>query len=147
LFVTEEVESTTTFEGGKVKRDVKIVFKNPYPHSDCNLERSSLCLNATLRNWIRFYVPEGSELVDFKGSETKVLTYKELNKTVFEGFMKVNPEGKAEVNISYTLPSSITEENYKLLIQKQPGVSEQKLKVEIDNKKKYDGVFDTDKEL
>lgn len=147
LFVTEEIESETSFKDGKVQRDVKITFKNPYPHSDCNLERSSLCLNATLRNWIRFYVPEGSELVDFKGSETKVLTYEELNKTVFEGFMKVNPEGKAEVNISYTLPSSITEKDYKLLIQKQPGVSEQELKVDIDGKVKYDGLFDTDKEF
>jgi hypothetical protein len=144
LFVTEEIESRTTFKGGTVEREVKIVFKNPYPHSDCNLERSSLCLNATLRNWIRFYVPKGSELGDFKGSETDVLTYDDLGKTVFEGFMRVNPEGRAEVTITYTLPDTITKDNYKLLVQKQGGVSEQEIEIVVDGKKKYDGPFNVD---
>jgi hypothetical protein len=144
LFVTEEIKSKTTFKGGKVEREVKIVFKNPYPHSDCNLERSSLCLNATLRNWIRFYVPKGSELGDFKGSETDVLTYDDLGKTVFEGFMRVNPEGRAEVTVTYTLPDTITKDNYKLLVQKQGGVSEQEIEIVVDGKKKYDGPFNVD---
>lgn len=147
LFVTEDIESKTTFEGGKVKREVTIVFKNPYEHSDCNLERSSLCLNATLRNWIRFYVPKGAKLESFKGSETESLTYDELGKTVFEGFMKVNPKGRAQVTISYTLPSSIKENDYNLLIQKQAGVSEQTLKVTVDGKKKFDGDFDVDQTI
>ncbi len=147
LFVTEQIESTTTFNNGEIEREVRIVFKNPYPHSDCNLERSSLCLNATLRNWMRFYVPEGSKLKEFKGSETEVETYKELNKTVFEGFLRVNPEGRAEAVVTYTLPDSISEDKYKLLIQKQPGVTEQELTVEVDGKKKYDGAFETDKEF
>ena len=38
-------------------------------------------------------------------------------------------------------------EDYKLLIQKQPGTENQTLTVFIDNKKVYDGVFDTDKEI
>lgn len=144
LFVTEEIESTTTFEGGKAKREVRIVFKNPYPHSDCNLERGGLCLNATLRNWIRFYVPKGAELDKFVGSKTEVLTYDDLGKTVFEGFMEVNPQGRAEVVITYTLPDSIKKDDYKLMIQKQGGVSQQKLKVVVDKKKKYDGPFNVD---
>lgn len=144
LFVSEEIESTTTFEGGKVKREVRIVFKNPYAHSDCNLERGGLCLNATLRNWIRFYVPKGAELDTFNGSKTEVLTYDDLGKTVFEGFMEVNPKGRAEVVITYTLPDTINKDNYKLLIQKQGGVSQQKIKVVVDKKKKYDGQFNVD---
>ncbi|HRN69702.1 MAG TPA: DUF4012 domain-containing protein [Candidatus Woesebacteria bacterium] len=147
MFIDEEITSETTFENGKAKRTVKIVFKNPYEHSDCNLERGGLCLNATLRNWIRFYVPEGSELVEFKGSQTKTLTYDELGKTVFEGFMTVNPKGQAEVSIEYTLPSSITEKNYKLLIQKQPGVEDQTLDVTVEGKNMFEGPFNTDKEI
>lgn len=147
LFVTEEIESETVFANGQVERTVKIVFKNPYPHSDCNLERSSLCLNATLRNWIRFYVPKGSELTNFEGSRTEVLTYNDLEKTVFEGFMTVEPEGRAEVTITYTLPETINEDNYKLLIQKQGGVDEQQLKVTVDGKKKFDGAFRIDQEI
>ena len=57
-------------------REVSVEFRNPYPHSDCNLERGGLCLNATLRNWIRFYVPKGSELISFAGSKKKIQTKK-----------------------------------------------------------------------
>ena len=147
LFIEENVISETTFESGEVKRVVTMKFKNPHEHSDCNLERCGLCLNATLRNWIRFYVPEGSKLVKFTGSQTKTLTYDELGKTVFEGFMTVNPKGSATVTIEYTLPSSITEKDYTILLQKQPGVEKQDLTVEVDGKELYDGKFDTDKEL
>lgn len=147
MFIDEEITSETKFEGGKATRIVSIKFRNPYEHSDCNLERGGLCLNATLRNWIRFYVPEGSELVDFKGSQTKTLTYDELGKTVFEGFMTVNPKGQATVTVEYTLPDTIKENGYKLLLQKQPGVENQELTVEVDGAKKFEGKFNTDKEI
>ena len=144
MFIDEEVSSETSFEGDTVKRTVSIKFKNPHPHSDCNLERGGLCLNATLRNWIRFYVPEGSELVSFKGSKTKTLTYDELGKTVYEGFMTVDPKGVAEVTIEYTLPSSITKDNYQLYVQKQPGVENQELTVEVGGKELFTGPFRVD---
>lgn len=140
LFVSEAVTSKTkTNSTGGIEREVKIAFRNPYPHSDCNLERGGLCLNATLRNWIRVYVPEGSKLVKFKGSETKVNTYKDLGKTVFEGFLRVNPLGKADVTVSYTLPPEISAGNYKLIVQKQPGADMQTLQVEVDNKTLFKG--------
>jgi hypothetical protein len=147
LFVTKTLISKTTYENGKVNREVTVEFRNPYPHSDCNLERGGLCLNATLRNWVRFYVPQGSQLVDFKGSEKKTLTYDDLGKTVFEGFLTVSPLGKAMVTVKYTLPDTINKSNYKILIQKQPGEQTEKLQVDIDGKKVYDGALDKDKEL
>lgn len=145
LFVSEAIESTTTFDGG-VKRNVKIEYRNPYPHSDCSLERGGLCLNATLRNWIRVYVPQGSKLIEFKGV-SKQSTYDELGKTVFEGFLTVDPMGKAEASVQYTLPSAMTKDNYSLLLQKQAGTDGQKLKVQVDGSTKYDGVFSVDKEI
>ncbi len=147
MFIDEEVTSETTFEGDTVKRTVTIKFKNPHPHSDCNLERGGLCLNATLRNWIRFYVPEGSKLVSFKGSKTKTLTYDELGKTVYEGFMTVDPKGVAEVTVEYTLPSSITKDNYHLYVQKQAGVENQELTVEVGGKELFNGPFKVDTEV
>jgi len=144
LFINEKIISETSFDKGKISRKVKIEFKNPYPHSDCSLKRETLCLNATLRNWIRFYVPKGSQLVSFEGSQTKTLTYEELGKTVFEGFMTVSPQGKAEVVIEYTLPDSITSENYQLLIQKQAMTDKQDLEVIIDGEKKYSEKFKVD---
>ncbi len=147
MFIDEELISETSFAGGNITRTVSMKFKNPHKASDCNLERGGLCLNATLRNWIRFYVPEGSKLVSFKGSKTKTLTYDELGKTVFEGFMTVDPEGFAEVTIEYTLPSSITKDDYSLYVQKQPGIENQELTVKIDGKQKFKEPFTVDEKV
>lgn len=142
LFVRESISSKTTKNAnGEIEREVTIEFRNPYPHSDCNLERGGLCINAILRNWIRIYVPEGSKLREFKGSEKKVLEYSDLGKTVFEGFLQVNPEGVARVNVTYILPKSLEDKAGVLLIQRQPGTADQKLKVEINGKKAYDGML------
>jgi len=148
LFVTESITSSTkTNDNGKITRNVNIEFRNPFPHSDCSLERGGLCLNATLRNWIRFYVPKGSKLVNFKGSEKEVKVYDELGKTVFEGFLQVVPLGKAEVTIQYALPSSVDGKDYHLLIQKQPGTDGQKIEVKVDGKTVLKDILDVDKEV
>lgn len=147
LFISESITSKTkTNDNGKVTREVTIDFRNPYPHSDCNLERGGLCLNATLRDWIRFYVPKGSSLIAFKGSEKKVQTYDELGKTVFEGYLEVPTQGKATATIQYSVPSELGR-NYRLLIEKQPGTDDQKLKVEVDGRTAYNGILDVDKEV
>lgn len=147
LFVTKELTSETKKADGKIERTVTMVYRNPYPHSDCNLERGGLCLNAILRNWVRVYVPQGSKLVNFKGSETQVKTYDELNKTVFEGFLRVNPLGKSEIVVTYTLPESIDSNNYNLYVQKQSGESKEKLEVRVGGKKVYDNGFEKDQEI
>ncbi len=147
MFVTESIESKTNFQGGKTTRQVSIEYKNPYPHSDCNLERGGLCLNAILRNWVRVYVPKGSKLINFKGSEMKVNTYDELGKTVFEGFLQISPEGRAQIIVEYTLPAEIKSSNYSLLIQKQPGTYDQGLKVQVDNRTVFQGILDVDREI
>lgn len=147
LYVTTQVNSTTKFNGSSVQREVTIEYRNPYPASDCNLERGGLCLNATLRDWLRIYVPKGSTLVNFKGSARPVLTYDELGKTVYEGFLTVDSLGTAKVTVTYTLPASITSSNYDLMIQKQSGEQMQKLQAIIDGKKKFDGEFRTDLDL
>lgn len=141
MFISESIESKTNGSS----REVSINFKNPYPASDCNLERGGLCLNAILRNWIRFYVPQGSKLISFDGSSKKVQTYDELGKTVFEGFLGVPTQGQATVTVKYTLPASVDTNNYSLLVQKQAGVEEQKLKVSLNNKSLFDGVLRMDK--
>jgi hypothetical protein len=149
LFVSHSVVSETDIDRqGKTIRKLTIQYKNPYPHSDCNLEKGELCLNATLRNWLRIYVPAGSKLISFQGSETKVKTYESLNKTVFEGFLRVNPLGKSEVVVEYDLPYKITsEKDYKLLIQKQPGTDGHLYKILINGKKKEEFKLKTDKEI
>jgi hypothetical protein len=148
MFVTHSIISKTKLnDNGKITREVTVEYRNPHPHSDCNLERGGLCLNATLRDWIRVYVPKGSRLTTFKGSQKKVQTYDDLGKTVFEGYLEVPTEGKAQVFISYTLPSSIDAKDYQLLVEKQPGTYNHKLKVDIDGRNLYNGILDVDKEI
>ncbi len=148
MYVSESITSKVTGESnGLLQKEVTVEFKNPYPHSNCsrNQERV-LCLNATLRNWIRIYVPAGSKLIEFKGSSKTVQTYDELGKTVFEGFLEVPTEGMAKVIVTYSLPSKVNGD-YKLYIQKQPGVLSQKLTVVNKGKTIYNGTLVKDMEI
>ena len=142
------MSNTNIKSDGSVERTLKIEYKNPHPHSDCNLERGGLCLNATLRNWVRVYVPKGSKLVSFQGSEKKVNTYDDLSKTVYEGFVSVQPMGKSTLFITYTLPFKVAnEKDYTLLIQKQPGTQGHDYVIQINEKEKDTFKLITDKEF
>jgi hypothetical protein len=143
--VTEE-SKTKTNDNGKITRELTVTYRNPYPHSNCSLD-GGLCLNATLRNWVRVYVPKGSVLISFEGSMKKVQTYDELGKTVFEGYLEVPTQGKAEIIVKYTLPSTIDANKYSLLVEKQPGTENDKAIVKVDGKTLFNGVLDMDKEL
>jgi len=128
MFIEETIEQKITVDNdGTIIREVKVKYQNPVPSSDCNLESGGLCLNGLYRNWFRFYVPQGSTLIEMKGSEVEPLVYEELGKTVFEGFFgdkyPLHPQGGVTlVTIKYKLPfEHKTQDPYRLLIQKQPG--------------------------
>ena len=70
----------------------------------------------------------------------------EYDKTVFEGFFTIRPEGTAKIEIEYTVPLKL-ENIYKLLIQKQPGVKGHVYEIEAFGKKQKAFPLDTDKEL
>lgn len=133
LFVSEEVSQKFEVRDDRsIVKTVTIDYKNPHAPSDCNLERGGLCINAPFRNWLRIYVPKGSKLLDSKGSEVKVITYDELDKTVFEGFLTVRPKGSAQFTISYELPFKLERNSdLPLLIQKQPGTDGFPYKVSV----------------
>lgn len=137
LFVKTSVKQDIQIGGdGTVTETVTISYKNPSPPSNCNLEAGQLCLNGILRNWVRLYVPQGATLVEFKGSEKETVTYDELGKTVFEGFMTVKPQGSAEVSVKYKLPKKAQGSPYKLLIQKQPGTDNPEYSILINGREK-----------
>lgn len=122
LFVKEDITQNIEVQSdGSMVKTVTINYKNSFRPSDCNLERGGLCLNAPFRDFVRFYVPKGSELVGSKGSEVKMTTYEDLGKTVFEGFLTVRPLGSATFTIKYKLPFKSSDGKLPLLIQKQPG--------------------------
>ena len=123
MFVSQTVSQDYKIQSdGSVVKTVIVNYKNPNPPSDCNLERGNLCLNAKLRDWFRIYVPKGSELLSSQGSEVKMISYEELGKTVFEGFLTVRPQGIAKLTVSYKLPFKLaTDSILPYLIQKQGG--------------------------
>lgn len=138
---------------GEVIKTVTIDYKNPEPPSDCNIERGELCLNGLYRDWVRLYVPKGSELIESQGSEIEVKTYEDLGKTVFEAFYgktpttALRPLGKMQLTFKYKLPFKVEKGGeYKLLIQKQPGTYGYEYRVMI-NGQEEEFELKTDKEL
>lgn len=98
------------------------------------------------RSYTRIYVPLGSKIISSNGfmtndrlqngvpADAEVGT--ELDKTVFSGFIAVEPKESGTLEISYSLPQSvyelIKEKNYSLDIQKQAGTSSHQLNVKFD---------------
>ncbi|MBI3384962.1 DUF4012 domain-containing protein [Candidatus Gottesmanbacteria bacterium] len=148
MYVTEKVEQKIEIANdGTVTKTITVDYKNPQPPSDCNLEHGGLCLNGLLRDWIRFYVPKGSQLVESRGSEVKMTTGEDLGKTVFEGFLTVRPLGSSELVIKYQLAQKYSAKEYKLLIQKQPGTDSNDYVVILNGKKLEQFKLISDKEL
>jgi hypothetical protein len=126
MFVSEAVTQDYNLQSdGSIVKTVTVDYKNPYPPSDCNLERGNLCLNAVLRDWVRIYVPQGSQLISNTGSEVKMTTYEDLGKTVFDGFLTVRPQGVAKLTVSYKLPFKLAQSSLlPLMVQKQGGTAD-----------------------
>ncbi len=132
LFTSEAVEQDYAVgSDGTIQKTITVKYKNPYQPSDCNLERGNLCLNGDYRDWVRFYVPKGSTLTDSRGSEVKVTTSTDLDKTVFEGFLTVRPLGAATFTISYKLPFKVSSKTMPLLVQKQGGTDGHEYTVKV----------------
>lgn len=84
-------------------------------------------------SYVRFYVPLGSTIVSRKllGAQ---LTDKAFGKTYFGFFVDAVMGRKLDTEVVYTLPDTITEEGYKLLVQKQSGVGSVPLTVTMKRK-------------
>ena len=147
LFVDKTLSIEYSVNKGEIKKKVIMEYKNPKPHSDCNLERGGLCLNATLRNYQRVLVPKGSVLATSKGSQVKVGTTEDLGKTVFDAFFTVNPQGKATMTYEYTLPFKVSDGTLPFLLQKQPGVDNIPTTISVNGKKVETFDFRTDREF
>ncbi len=125
LFLKQKIKHQIISKDGQVEHKVVVTYTNPSKASNCNLEKGDLCLNAPkYRNWFRFYLPLGSELIKMTGSEIEPVQYEELGKQVFEGFYgdkyPLYAESSTKTSIQYT--SSINPgSDYTLLLQKQPG--------------------------
>lgn len=138
LYATSEVsQEIDVAKDGSVEKTVTITYKNPQRHDGW--------LNSVLPTWVRVYVPKGSELVAAEGLEKKADPYEDLGKTVFAGFFQLRPEGASKVTFKYKLPMKFKNE-YKLLIQKQPGTDKFLYTINL-GKHEEEVLLNTDKEI
>ncbi len=138
LYVTQEVlQEIEVKRDGSVEKTLTITYKNP--------EKYDGWLNSVLPNWIRVYVPKGSELIAIEGLEDKIDPYEDLDKTVFAGLFQLRPEGVSKVTFKYKLPFKVSKE-YNLLIQKQPGTDGPLYTINL-GKYEEEFLLKTDKEI
>ncbi|MBI2066036.1 DUF4012 domain-containing protein [Candidatus Woesebacteria bacterium] len=138
LYVTQEVEQEiTAAKDGTIEKALTITYKNPVKHDGW--------LNSVLPNWVRIYVPKGSELIEFTGVEEKEEPYEQFGKTVFAGFFQLRPEGLVKVTVKYRLPFK-EKEVLALFIQKQPGTDSPLYRIRV-GKRELEEFLKSDKEF
>uniref|UniRef100_A0A831Z0T3 DUF4012 domain-containing protein n=1 Tax=candidate division WWE3 bacterium TaxID=2053526 RepID=A0A831Z0T3_UNCKA len=143
LYMQEEVEqSLQRIENGIWRKTVKIKYYNPVPYD--------AWLSGNYRDFVRIYVPKGSQLVSVDGSihiwtspttwATEIQNpagWEEFGKTVFGAYFTLWPQVEGYVlTFVYDLPPSFAEAmedsgEYRLLFQKQPGTNIGLVKVQI----------------
>lgn len=88
------------------------------------------------QTYTRVYAPLGSQLISQAGYKDAATTTQEFGKTVFGGFIVVEPKKTKEIKLVYRLPDSVTklleQGRYELLLQKQPGRQRTSLLLELD---------------
>ncbi|MEX0896247.1 MAG: DUF4012 domain-containing protein [Patescibacteria group bacterium] len=131
LFVEYSMDQTVSApENGRITKTVDITYRNTRPGDNCNLKAGLLCLNSTLRDWTRFYLPEGSELVSANGFTQEPQVYDEAGFTVIDSFFILEPNGSSRVSITYTVPYT-DPETYRLKLWKQGGVAQYEVLMDV----------------
>jgi hypothetical protein len=117
-FVDKTVTHALLEEEGRWKKTVTVEYN--YPHPDGKYS----AFVTRFRDWLRLYVPAGSELIASDGFEDSFGGGSEKGKDYFDGFLTLGPGESKTVTFSYYLPDGVivAGEPYTLLIQKQPGI-------------------------
>lgn len=119
IWVTYKADQKIEISGdGTVTKTLTLTYSNPQTTAVQITKARNL--NGMFRDWVRVYVPKGSQLVEAKGYELGQATSEDLNKTVFEGFFTLAPGNTRQISLKYKLPFK-AKSPYKLLVQKQGG--------------------------
>lgn len=128
FYIKRSLDYTVDFTQEKPTATLVYTYKNTATHGDWR--------TSDYHTYLRAYVPKNSVFLERK--MINVVTTKEaFNKTYFDGFVDVEI-GQSDVNttLKYELPSTITPDNYRLLIQKQSGVGTLPVTVHLKTKEK-----------
>lgn len=131
LFIDYEMKlSVYAPQDGYLNNTLEITYRNSAKADNCNLEAGLLCLNATLNDWVRIYLPPGSELIEIQGLEEEAELYEEEGFSVVDGFFKLEPLGLARIRMTYRVPYQ-DQENYNLRLWKQGGIDPVPVLIEV----------------
>lgn len=132
LFIKEDVlQEMTIANDGTVTKKLTVTYTNTAPPSNCNLEAGQLCLNATMPDVVRVYLPLGSKLVEAIGFDDQVEVKEDMGKTVLEGFVRIAPQSSTKTVYTYTLPWKSPQAPKMMTIQKQVGKETPHYKIEL----------------
>jgi hypothetical protein len=121
-----------------------LTYKNPQHYFED--AKTKLKLNGIFRDWLRVYVPAGSELIETKGFETGEGSGQDLDKTVIEGFFTLTPLNTKTITIKYKSGAK-SNNPYQLLIQKQAGAKAFPYKLTVNGQAQPEIILDADKQI
>lgn len=134
----------TVSSDGTSDHTLTLTYKNPQAYFED--PKTKLKLNGVFRDWLRVYIPKGSQLVETTGFETGQATGDDLGKTVFEGFFTLTPLNTKTITLKYKSSAQKTSP-YKLLIQKQAGAKDFFYQITVNGKAQPELKLNSDKEL
>lgn len=142
-FVKRSLQYTVDFTGEIPKANVSYTYNHTATHGDWR--------TGDYHTYTRILAPLGSQYIDQSRRHTGGVISQDstdLNKTVF-GYKVDALMGRAlETGIEYTLPNTITPDNYRLLIQKQSGTGTIPVTITLKTKdREYTESFELKKDL
>lgn len=137
-FVTQKIDQDITIksDGTVIK---KVTFTNTNPS-----KISVGWLNPTVyTNWLRLYVPNGSKLLEGSYNSNT-----ELGKQMYQTVLKTSIGKSSSATFTYELPFKLKKgEEYKQLIQKQPGTGSPEVIIKVNGQQKEKFLLETDREV
>jgi hypothetical protein len=133
-FVSSEVTKKVEQKEGKLISTVDVKIKNPKRPDWYNIDPCCF-YNA----YMRVYAPIGSKMISISASDGQDVraaefTDEETQKTYFESYTKQLKETEIVITYVYELPSTVDINNYKVLIQRQSGVTSDPYTVQVNGK-------------
>lgn len=129
-FTNKKVTHTLVKEGDKWVRTIQVDYKYTKPGDEF------APFVGRFKDWLRVYVPIGSQVISVEGSEDGTVSDQELNKTYFTGYVELGVGEAKTLKFKYYLPAGkVNDNNYSLTLQKQPGIDSEIHVVEAAGKK------------
>jgi hypothetical protein len=125
-YVKREIKYDIDLTGEKPIVTLNMLYKNTAPRGDWR--------TSDYHSYLRVYVPEGAKLLENKMVSPLGGNGKEFGKTYFGFILHVVIGRETDAMIKYELPDNFTQDDYRLLVQKQSGVGEVPIKIHIKSK-------------